>query len=188
MEHMEPQSHPSDRFSKAVVFACKKHEGHTRDDKQTPYAVHPIRVCEHLRRIAGEEDESVLCAALLHDTIEDAAVTFDNIASTFGEDVAALVSELTNDNRLPKARRRSEMMEKLNKLSPRAKRIKLADRLDNVLDLVNGMGAPEKHVRYADETARLLTACAGACKPLEDTLKDALEKLRQMNAQMFDRS
>ncbi len=185
---MGAQAPHSDRYSRAVVYACRKHEGHTRDDNKTPYAVHPVRVCEHLRRIAGEEDENVLCAALLHDTIEDAAVTFDNIASNFGGDVAALVSELTNDNRLPKARRRSEMMEKLTKLSPRAKRVKLADRLDNVLDLLNGMGTPEKHVRYADETARLLTACAGACKPLEDTLKDALEKLRQMNAQMFDRS
>ena len=61
-------------------------------------------------------------AALLHDTIEDAAVTFDHIATQYGDDVAGLVAELTNDNRMPKARRRSEMMEKLSKLSPRAKR------------------------------------------------------------------
>jgi len=185
---MGSRNFDSERYAHAVVYACRKHHGHTRDDNKTPYAVHPVRVCEHLRRIADEEDENVLCAALLHDIIEDAAATFDHIASLFGDDVATLVSELTNDNRMPKARRRSEMMEKLARLSPRAKRIKLADRLDNVQDLLSGMGTAEKRVRYADETARLLTACSGACKPLEEALTEALERLRQMNAQMFDRS
>ena len=59
----------SDRYARAVVFACKKHEGSYRDDGKTPYAVHPIRVCELLRRIADEEDETILwcSAAARHD-------------------------------------------------------------------------------------------------------------------------
>lgn len=178
----------TDRYARALAYACKQHDGTFRDDNKTPYAVHPIRVAEYLRRLAHEEDENVLIAALLHDTIEDTGITFDSVAALFGDDVAQLVGELTNDNRLPKARRRSLMMEHLSSLSARAKRIKLADRLDNVSDLLNGMGTPEKRVRYADETARLLNGCAGACKPIEDALKEALERLRQLNSQMFDRS
>lgn len=185
---MNTTTQATDRYARAVTYACQQHEGTFRDDNKTPYAVHPIRVTEHLRRFAREDDENVLIAALLHDTVEDTGINFDDVASRFGDDVATLVAELTNDNRLPKARRRSQMMEHLSSLSPRAKRIKLADRLDNVCDLLNGMGTPEKRVRYADETARLLNACAGACKPLEDALKEALEKLRQLNSQMLDKS
>ena len=180
--------HATDRYARAVAYCCQQHEGTFRDDNKTPYAVHPIRVTEHLRRLAKEDDENVLIAALLHDTVEDTGINFDDVANRFGEDVAALVSELTNDNRLPKSKRRSQMMEHLNSLTPRAKRIKLADRLDNVCDLLAGSGTPEKRVRYADETARLLSACTGGCKPLEDALKEALEKLRVMNHQMLDKS
>jgi len=185
---MKPSIESADRLARALVFACQRHANTTRDDGRTPYAVHPVRVAEYLRRIAGEEDENVLSAALLHDTIEDAAVTFDMLAAQFGDDVATLVAELTNDNRLPKTRRRAEMLEHLGRLSPRAKRIKLADRLDNVSDLLRGMGTAEKRVRYADETERLLASCAGACKPLEEAVQEALTQLRLANKQMLDRS
>jgi (p)ppGpp synthase/HD superfamily hydrolase len=166
-----------DRLSKATVFACQKHAGATRDDGITPYAVHPIRVMENLRRLCGEREEAVLIAALLHDTIEDAAVTYDDIAAQFGEDVAGLVAELTNDNRLPKARRRAEMMKHLSDLSPRAKRIKLADRLDNVVDLTRGIGTREKRQRYHEETERLLEALSGTCEPIENAIREALQEL-----------
>ena len=99
-----------DRLSKAVVLACRLHGNDTRDDGKTPYAVHPLRVMEYLRRLTGERDENVLCAALLHDTIEDTGIDFDTLAEEFGEDVASLVAELTNDNRLPKDQRRAAMI------------------------------------------------------------------------------
>lgn len=160
-----------------MVFACQKHSGATRDDGITPYAVHPIRVMENLRRFCNERDENALIAALLHDTIEDAAVTYDDVSANFGEEVAGLVAELTNDNRLPKARRRAAMMAHLRDLSPKAKRIKLADRLDNVTDLVRGIGTLEKRQRYHQETEQLLDALAGTCEPLENAIREALREL-----------
>jgi GTP diphosphokinase / guanosine-3',5'-bis(diphosphate) 3'-diphosphatase len=167
-----------DRLAKATVFACRLHANDTRDDGTTPYAVHPVRVMEYMRRIAGEKDENVLCAALLHDTIEDCAINYDDVAREFGEDVANLVAELTNDNRLPKPERRAAMIEHLPQLTARAKRIKLADRLDNVLDLLRGSGTDEKRLRYLDETERILDALAGACAPLEQALRQALQELQ----------
>lgn len=185
---MNPQMGNAHRLATANVFACKAHANKFRDDGKTPYAVHPVRVTEYLRRLAKEIDEDVLCAALLHDTIEDSAVTFDTIAAQFGDDVAVLVAELTNDNRLPKTRRRAQMMEHLKDLSPRAKRIKLADRLDNVSDLIRGFGTAEKRTRYAEETQRLLNACEGACEPLEKALRELLAELCEMNKQLLDKS
>src|ERR1043165_3577219 len=135
----------AENLAQAAVFACRQHAGQTRDDGTTPYAVHVFRVAEYLRSIAGEQDNEVLCAALLHDTIEDTGITYDAVAAQFGTGVATLVAELTNDNRLPKAQRRGAMIDHMFALSPRAKRIKLADRLDNVSDLLRGIGAaPEK--------------------------------------------
>jgi guanosine-3',5'-bis(diphosphate) 3'-pyrophosphohydrolase len=87
---------------------------------------------------------------------------------------------VTNDNRLPKGRRRAAMIEHLPQLSPQAKRVKLADRYDNVLDLIAGGGTEEKRARYCAETERILTACSGACEPLEAALRAALEKLRKV--------
>jgi len=174
---MESAISSIDRFARAMVYACEKHAGATRDDGITPYAIHPIRVAENLRRLCGERDENILIAALLHDTIEDAAVSYDDIASKFGVEVAGLVAELSNDNRLPKARRRAAMMDHLHDLSPKAKRIKLADRLDNVTDLIRGIGTREKRLRYHDETERLLDALAGTCEPLESAIREALREL-----------
>ena len=174
---MDGEYNSIDRFARAMVYACEKHAGATRDDGITPYAMHPIRVAENLRRFCDERDENVLIAALLHDTIEDAAVTYDDIAAKFGEEVAGLVAELTNDNRLPKAKRRAEMMAHLADLSPKAKRIKLADRLDNVADLVRGIGTREKRQRYHHETEQLLEALAGSCEPIENAIREALRQL-----------
>jgi GTP diphosphokinase / guanosine-3',5'-bis(diphosphate) 3'-diphosphatase len=169
----------TDRYARANVMACALHARQTRDDGKTPYSVHPVRVAEHLRRIAEERDEDVLIAALLHDTLEDCAITFEVISSQFGENVASLVAELTNDNRLPKPKRRAAMIEHLPQLSSKAKRIKLSDRYDNVLDLLAGGGTAEKKARYCGETERILTACQGACGPLESALKAALEQLKK---------
>lgn len=177
---MNDSTSRTDRYARATVMACALHARQTRDDGKTPYSVHPVRVAEHLRRVAGENDEDVLIAALLHDTIEDCAITFEAISSQFGENVASLVAELTNDNRLPKPRRRAAMIEHLPQLSNKAKRIKLSDRYDNVLDLLAGGGTQEKRARYSGETERILTACQGSCEPLENALKAALEQLRKM--------
>ncbi|MCY3023664.1 MAG: hypothetical protein NTW87_32185, partial [Planctomycetota bacterium] len=57
-------------------------------------------------------------------------------------------------------------------------RIKLADRLDNMRDVLTGVAPPEKRQRYIAETARLLEACAGACPSLEEELRKALADLK----------
>ena len=183
---MKPEIISADRLARAATFACKAHDGQTRDDDKTPYAIHLFRVVEYLRSIALERDEDVLCAAFLHDTIEDTGHTFDSVAGPFGPAVASLVVELTNDNRLPKAQRRAAMIEHIPHISPQAKRIKLSDRLDNVSDLLrSGNSSKEKCERYIRETAQIMQACHGACPPLESALRDAYDELKQHYTQRF---
>ena len=63
-------------IDKALVFATEKHKNHTRQDKEkSPYIVHPIAVRHILSEVGGVEDERVLAAALLHDTLEDTPTT-----------------------------------------------------------------------------------------------------------------
>src|ERR1700733_1787347 len=108
---IQPELTIADRLAQAAVHAAQLHEGVFRDDGTTPYAVHVFRVVEYLRTLAGEADTDVLCAAYLHDTIEDSGVNFDEIGLRFGLRVAGLVAELTNDNRLPKQARRAAMLD-----------------------------------------------------------------------------
>ena len=78
-------------FQEAVEFATKAHEGQVRKGTRKPYIVHPIEVAEIVRTMTS--DEEVLCAAVLHDTIEDCTgVTEDILRSRFGERVAAMIA------------------------------------------------------------------------------------------------
>ena len=160
-------------YAKAVVFAFECHRGQKRSEAggEVDYIVHPLRVAEHLRRLAGCEDVEILCAAVLHDTIEDSGARYDELAEAFGERVARIVAELTNDSRLSKPERHEDMIRRLATCSFEAKLIKLADRYDN---LRSGSDAdPAKHSRLLAETPRLLASLGDTCPVLEA----AIEKL-----------
>src|SRR5262245_40634751 len=85
----------------AVAFAARAHGHQVRKDGQTPYVSHPFRVCFVLRHVFGIEDEQVLTAAVLHDTVEDTTTDCDDLIERFGADVARWVAALTKDKRLP---------------------------------------------------------------------------------------
>src|SRR5258705_10480698 len=83
-----------------------------------------------------EPDLNLVIAALLHDSIEDAGVTADDLASRFGADVASLVSEVTDDKSLPKQERKRLQVENAPKKSVRAQTIKLADKISNLRSML----------------------------------------------------
>ena len=157
-------------YAKAVAFACEQHRGQKRTEVggEVDYVVHPLRVAEHVRHIAGVHDAEILCAAVLHDTIEDSGTRYDEIAETFGDRVASIVAELTNDSRLPKAARHEDMIRRAATMSPEAKLIKLADRYDNACSMTTSDAG--KRRRLIEETPRLLDALRGACPNLEDAI------------------
>jgi len=164
-------------YAKAVVFAFEQHRGQKRTEEpgDVAYVIHPIRVSEHLRRLAGVDDVEILCAAVLHDTIEDSGTRYDELAEAFGDRVARIVAELTNDSRLPKRVRHDDMIRRMECASAEAKLIKLADRYDNLRSIsTTDCG---KRQRILEETPRLLAAMRGACPPLEAAIEGLLSAM-----------
>jgi guanosine-3',5'-bis(diphosphate) 3'-pyrophosphohydrolase len=89
------------------------------------------------RREAGINDCDTLCAALLHDTIEDTDTSVEELVEAFGNPVASLVQEVTDDKRLPKAERKLLQVEHAAHLSPKARPVKLADKIANLRDVAD---------------------------------------------------
>lgn len=119
----------------ALEFATHKHRNQRRKDAaQTPYITHPIEVRDILQN-AGVSDHAVLAAALLHDTVEDTDTTHAELVDKFGEAVAGLVQECTDDKRLPKATRKQLQITNAAQISPSAQLIKLADKISNLRSL-----------------------------------------------------
>src|SRR3954447_3708370 len=102
------------RFDSALAFAARAHSAVKQERKGTdfPYVAHPIRVAEILDRF--ERSEDVIVAGFLHDTIEDANVTADEIRATFGARVATLVTSASEpDKSLPWKMRKQHTIEQL---------------------------------------------------------------------------
>jgi guanosine-3',5'-bis(diphosphate) 3'-pyrophosphohydrolase len=121
---------------RAAAFAAHKHRDQRRkDEAASPYINHPITLANILSNEGGISDPVVLVAALLHDTIEDTETTRHELEQHFGADVAAIVSEVTDDKSLPKADRKSLQVEHAPHISHRAKLVKLADKIANLRDV-----------------------------------------------------
>jgi GTP diphosphokinase / guanosine-3',5'-bis(diphosphate) 3'-diphosphatase len=121
---------------KALSFAAHKHRDQRRKDAQaSPYINHPIALADVLVNEAGVTDVEVLCAALLHDTVEDTATTPEELRELFGARVAGIVAEVTDDKTLPKEERKRLQVEHAPRLSAEAKLVKLADKICNVRDV-----------------------------------------------------
>jgi guanosine-3',5'-bis(diphosphate) 3'-pyrophosphohydrolase len=121
---------------KALAFAAHKHRDQRRKDPAaSPYINHPIALADVLVNEGGVADVEVLCAALLHDTVEDTATTPQELEETFGAPIAAIVAEVTDDTRLPKAERKRLQIERAGGISHEAKLVKLADKICNLRDV-----------------------------------------------------
>jgi guanosine-3',5'-bis(diphosphate) 3'-pyrophosphohydrolase len=119
----------------AAHFAADKHRDQRRKGiRNTPYINHPLEVADRLNRIGGIEDPVILAAAILHDTIEDTQTTRAELAQAFGNDIAALVAELTDQPGLTWQQRKRQEIDHAPHLSDRAKMIKLVDKMCNVAD------------------------------------------------------
>jgi len=118
---------------KAVDAAAKWHVAQKRKGVAgEPYINHLIEVATLVAEATAGDDPNLVIAALLHDAIEDQEIPRKVIAERFGEDVAALVVEVTDDKTLPKLeRKRLQVVNAPNK-SPRAKLLKLADKISNL--------------------------------------------------------
>jgi (p)ppGpp synthase/HD superfamily hydrolase len=124
------------KYTKCMNFAALKHSTQRRKDSTaTPYINHPIGVANILANEGDVIDLDVLMAALLHDTVEDTECSFEEIEEHFGESIRKIVEEVTDDKSLPKMERKRLQIEHAKTSSPKAKQVKLADKLYNLRDL-----------------------------------------------------
>ncbi|MCX7313992.1 MAG: HD domain-containing protein [Alphaproteobacteria bacterium] len=118
---------------KAADTAAKWHMNQRRKGaNQEPYVNHLIEVATMVATASEGRDPNLVIAALLHDAIEDQKIPREVIAAEFGEDVASLVMEVTDDKALPKPERKRLQVETAHKKTPRAKVLKLADKISNM--------------------------------------------------------
>jgi guanosine-3',5'-bis(diphosphate) 3'-pyrophosphohydrolase len=121
----------------ALAFAAHKHRDQRRKGTdRSPYINHPIALANVLCTEAGIGDVAVLCAAVLHDTVEDTDTTPEELQSHFGKEVREIVMEVTDDKRLPPGERKRLQVEHASRASAKAKMVKLADKICNLRDVV----------------------------------------------------
>lgn len=140
VEKIKASEKPYDleKISQAYKVAEKAHEGQKRTSGD-PYITHPLAVAAILLDYCMDTD--TICAALLHDTVEDTDVTLDDLRKKFGEDVALMVDGVTKIGLVPLVSKEEQQAENIRKILMAMSKdirviiIKLADRLHNMRTL-----------------------------------------------------
>lgn len=168
------------KLLKAISFAADKHRNQRRKDHEaSPYINHPISVATVLASEGSVDDESLLLAAILHDTVEDTETSFEELVSEFGNEVADVVREVTDDKALPKAIRKELQIKHAPHVSPRAKQLKMADKICNIRDILKSppedWSLERKH-EYLEWTNKVVKGCRGINPCLESVYDSAYEE------------
>ncbi|MBQ4366137.1 MAG: bifunctional (p)ppGpp synthetase/guanosine-3',5'-bis(diphosphate) 3'-pyrophosphohydrolase, partial [Clostridia bacterium] len=150
------------RITQAYVFARNAHEGQLRRSGE-PYIIHPVAVAQILAEMGMDGDS--ICAALLHDVVEDTPVTDQQVKASFGESVEQLVDGVTKIGQIPfSASQEEQQSENIRKMFLAMARdirviiIKLADRVHNMRTLSY---MPEEKRRFkAKETLEIYAPIA----------------------------
>ena len=169
----------------ALEFAAKAHEGQKRKNG-VPYIVHPVSVAFELLRSGA--DERLVCAGLLHDTMEDAGVDSAELEELFGREIAELVSKDSEDKALSWETRKQASIDSLKTSSSRDyKMLMCADKLVNLLDIERRLAEHGEAVWSSFKRGRveqkwLYTELIQALSDLSGTviyeeLKDAAERV-----------
>jgi len=124
-------------LDEAIIYAIWAHSGQVRKGTTTPYILHPLEAAAIVASMT--DDQEIIAAAVLHDTLEDAGISLDEIAEKFGTRVADLVKSESENKRanLPASEtwliRKQETIEYLsNERDIAVKMIALADKLSNI--------------------------------------------------------
>ncbi|KAA3626922.1 MAG: bifunctional (p)ppGpp synthetase/guanosine-3',5'-bis(diphosphate) 3'-pyrophosphohydrolase [Proteobacteria bacterium] len=165
---------------RALDFAADKHRDQRRKDlPASPYINHPIELADVLCNEGGVRDVVVLCAAVLHDTIEDTETTHAELMQHFGAEIADVVVEVTDDQSLPKAERKRLQIEHASIASDRAKLVKLADKICNLRDMLSRPPAGwdlERRREYFDWARAVIDMLRGIHPGLEKLFDEVYRK------------
>jgi guanosine-3',5'-bis(diphosphate) 3'-pyrophosphohydrolase len=149
-------------INKAYVYSARAHDGQARKSGD-PYFIHPVSVADIITKL--RLDSASVCAALLHDVVEDTQVTEAEIQREFGKEVAFLVSGVTKLGKVTFGSKEDRQAESFRKMllamseDIRVLLVKLADRLDNMRTLQHM--SIDSQERIASETMEIYAPLAG---------------------------
>jgi (p)ppGpp synthase/HD superfamily hydrolase len=147
----------------AACFAAQRHANQRRKGMDhEPYINHLLEVGALLAQATNPPDVNLVIAGLLHDVVEDTATTREEVADRFGEDVATLVMEVTDDKTLPKHIRKDLQIQSAPEKSPRAQKLKAADKISNLRSLIVSPPADwstERRAEYITWARRVIDGC-----------------------------
>jgi (p)ppGpp synthase/HD superfamily hydrolase len=154
------------KTTRAFGIATKAHIGQFRgEDKVEPYINHPLRVALILTEELHKYNVDLVCAALLHDTIEKGSnnktISEDQLKKGFGEYIYNIVHTVTKPKVRDEEKEKSlyEYFQNITKGSEAIRYIKLADQLDNIRSLKNSIHK-DKILRYKEETQKYIIPIA----------------------------
>lgn len=156
-------------IKRAKIFATNAHAGQVRKYTGDPYIVHPVNVANIVKSV--KHTDSMICAALLHDVVEDTDVTLNDINYDFGSCICKMVEMLTDVSKKSDGNRfirRKIDLAHTALATPKVKTIKLADLIDNTHSIV----------KYDKEFARVY---------LQEKL-NLLEVLKEGNTELWNRA
>ena len=133
----------NEKVYKALFFASRKHFGQLmKHPENTPYSVHftgvALTAVKYASMDLGVDIELICQVALLHDVIEDCAVSYDELKKEFGKRVAdgVLALSKSKDKSIDKLKRMKDSIERIKKQPKEIALVKLSDRLFNIRDVV----------------------------------------------------
>ena len=160
----------------AEWYASQRRKGAAKE----PYVNHLLEVAALVASAGASED--VICAALLHDAIEDQKIPAVLIASLFGAAVAGMVCEVTDDKTKSKEERKELQITHAPTLSPGAKLIKLADKISNLNSLTSSAPVEwmtERRLAYVEFCRNVVAGLRGANTMLEELFDEAADAARE---------
>ncbi len=170
------------KLLEALNFAADRHRFQRRKDEHaTPYINHPIDVAHRLAA-AGESDSVVLMGAILHDTIEDTETEHNELVAKFGQEVADVVLELTDDKNLSAMERKTRQFLLASTRSEKARKIKLADKTCNVYDILNHpphLWSEPRKVEYIEWSKKVVDELRGTQPVLEHQFDELYRQARE---------
>jgi len=165
------------RIVHAFQFAAHKHRDQRRkDENASPYINHPIALANVLVNEAGIHDSDMICGAVLHDTVEDTETTPEELEQHFGKEIHNIVMDVTDNKSLPKAERKRAQITHAAHAGPKAKLVKLADKICNLRDIINSPPADWSLARkqeYFDWARKVIDQIRGTNEKLEALFDEA---------------
>ena len=177
------------KIFKALEFAANRHKYQTRKGiSKTPYINHPIQVAKTLIN-CGEDETDLIVSAILHDVVEDTAQGVKQvkelseiILSMFGENVLLTVLEVSDNKNLSVEERKQMQVQLTPNLSDRAKKLKIADKICNIHDIVcdppDGW-TEDRKTGYIYWSKQVVDGARGLNSDLDEMFDEVFEKSLQ---------